>query len=91
MIAEFPEDWNPTKQPRTRLIEQGYALFENCRVGRSQYETWVLQQDSGPVYHLVQYRWSDTEGWVAALESQLLSSTREDLLVRNPWVQPDDD
>lgn len=84
-LCDLPDDWNPTKQPRARLIEQGYALFEICREGRSQYETWALQQESGPVYHLVQYRWSDAEGWVAALESPLLTSPREDLLIRLPW------
>lgn len=85
-LCDLPEDWNPNKEPRAELIRRGYVLFECCRSGRSHYETWVVQETWGPVYHMVHYRWSNDEGWVPALQAQLLSADREDLFVRHPML-----
>lgn len=82
-FCELPEDWNPNKEPRAELIRRGYDLFDWCRTGRSHYETWVVQETWGPVYHMIHYRWSNEEGWVPAIQSQLLSADREDLMVHH--------
>lgn len=77
---DLPDDWNPNKEPRATLIHNGYDIIETVRAGQSMYETWRIMATWGPVYHIVHYRWSQTEGWVAVLQANLLDTDREDLL-----------
>lgn len=80
MQCELPEDWNPNKIPRNGLLQMGYTLRETCRSGRSMYETWGKNTKDGTVYHLLQYRWCDQDGWDVVLTAPHLEAVRDDIL-----------